>query len=205
VDIVLVYRDELAVNGNAALKHKIRLNFSRQLQHLWENEQVLRDVMGNQAFVPAVLERTRIELTQPHLGPKYAHARVQAFGYRLLPLLTRFNGLVCHLDIEFLRREEPGRIFQRADIDARLKTLLDALRMPQCPQEVPDDMQGQNNEYLYCLMEDDSLVTKVTIDTQRLRTPKDREEPNNYAEIRVKALLKIQRPHHMTEVGYQSL
>jgi len=203
VDFSLVYRGSLPAcqpkDGKAAAKQKIRLEFSNQLNKLWQEESVLRETIGNQGFAPAILEDRRIKLEHPHLGQKYAHARVEAFGYRILPLVTCFGGLVCHLTIEFLRRDEPGGVFNAGDIDNRLKTLLDASRMPQSAEEVPTVGAG---EELYCLMEDDSLVTKVTIDTQRLRTQLASGEPPDYAELLVKVATKIQRPHAATRSGY---
>jgi hypothetical protein len=42
-------------------------------------------------------------------------------------------------------------------------------------------------------MEDDSLVTKVQIEKQMLRTPKVFDEPNNYAEFIIKIALRTLR------------
>jgi hypothetical protein len=54
---------------------------------------------------------------------------VPACGYRTLALANTFNGLICRLAITFLRREDPGAVVHGGDIDNRLNTLLDALRM----------------------------------------------------------------------------
>jgi hypothetical protein len=203
VDFSLTYRGPLPAcqpkDSKAAEKQRIRLKFSSQLKRLWEIEPVLKLVMGEQAFAPATLHDARLRLDHEHLGNKYAHAKIDQFGYHIVPLVTCFSGLVCHLTIKFLRRDEPGGIFVAGDIDNRLKTLLDALRMPQCDQEVLSDMHGNGDEYLYCLMEDDSLVTRVTIDTQRLLTEKPEGEPSDYAELFVDTSIKMQRPHNATK------
>lgn len=39
--------------------------------------------------------------------------------------------LVCHLDILFLRYDEPGQIFTGGDLDGRIKVWFDALSVPQ--------------------------------------------------------------------------
>jgi hypothetical protein len=70
--------------------------------------------------------------------------------------------------------------------------------MPQSTQEMPSALHGNDN-HLYCLLEDDSLVTKVTIDTQRLNTPKSAGESIDYAELLVKASIKMLRPHNATK------
>ena len=48
--------------------------------------------------------------------------------------------LTCGLKILFLRKEGPGKlILQGGDIDNRLKTLLDALKMPSDLSEIVKD------------------------------------------------------------------
>jgi hypothetical protein len=66
------------------------------------------------------------------------------------------------LEDYFLRKEEPGRLYQGGDLDNRLKTLFDALSVPNKEQVVDDPTMV---EQVYCLLEDDRLITKVDIDT----------------------------------------
>lgn len=93
-------------------------------------------------------------------------------GFQWLPIVTRANGLICKLEILLLRNANPGDVL--ADIDNRLKTIFDALRMPSGPDElgagtskgkqVPDE-----TETPFCvLLEDDSLITHVAVTTDRL-------------------------------------
>ncbi|MGB7553918.1 MAG: hypothetical protein WBM04_06070 [Candidatus Korobacteraceae bacterium] len=56
-------------------------------------------------------------------------------GYTFLPLVTERFCVRCSLDILFLRPEEPGLLINSGDIDARVKTVFDALRMPKNLQE----------------------------------------------------------------------
>jgi hypothetical protein len=78
--------------------------------------------------------------------------------------------LIAELAITFLRPEPPGRIVtQCGDIDNRLKTLFDALRMPEEEKEIPKgDIPGGNENPFFCLLEDDNLITKVAVTTDRL-------------------------------------
>jgi hypothetical protein len=78
--------------------------------------------------------------------------------------------LVAELEILFLRPEEPGHVVtQGGDIDDRLKTLLDALRMPKNPSEPPPgDAPTDGENPFFCLLEDDNLVTRVALTTDRL-------------------------------------
>ena len=50
------------------------------------------------------------------------------------PIVTENNGLICKLDILMLRKGPPGKTLY--DIDNRLKTIFDALRMAQNSQEL---------------------------------------------------------------------
>lgn len=81
----------------------------------------------------------------------------------------------CALDILFLRPEEPGMIVGGADLDNRLKSLLDALR-------VPDTADGFESEDapIFCLLQDDKLISeiKVTAD-QLLLLPKETSVTKN--------------------------
>jgi hypothetical protein len=80
--------------------------------------------------------------------------------------------LVADLDILLLRPEAPGNIVTTGgDIDNRLKTLLDALRVPSV-QEIPKDLMPREDEApFHCLLEDDSLITSVRVQTDRLLEP----------------------------------
>ena len=78
---------------------------------------------------------------------------------------------VCALNILFLRRDQPGNLVTHGgDIDNRMKVLLDALRMPQECQEVVGDSPTSDEDPFLCLLRDDSLITKLTIETDHLLT-----------------------------------
>ncbi|MCA1626043.1 MAG: hypothetical protein LC768_07980 [Acidobacteria bacterium] len=86
----------------------------------------MTDVLQN---IPGTSEQmTKLEI----MARQYSR-----FGYRFVPLVSRDNFMICGLDILFLRRENPGDLILRGgDIDNRIKTLLDALRMPDDCNEV---------------------------------------------------------------------
>ena len=76
--------------------------------------------------------------------------------------------MTCNLDILFLRKEEPGGlILQSGDIDNRIKTLFDALRMPAPGELIPPNM---SENPMHCLLESDTLVTGFNVRTDRLLT-----------------------------------
>ena len=71
--------------------------------------------------------------------------------------------MIAELDITMLRPEPPGKVIQSGDIDNRIKTLLDGLRMPKVEQELP------NGEIpFFCLLKDDNLITRISVNTDRL-------------------------------------
>jgi hypothetical protein len=53
-----------------------------------------------------------------------------------------------------------------------MKTLLDSLRVPRAKQEIPaGDSPGADEEPFCCLLEDDALVTRLTIATDQFLEP----------------------------------
>lgn len=73
------------------------------------------------------------------------------------------------LDITILRPEEPGNLVtQSGDIDNRLKTLFDALTIPDLQQIPPEDSARDGERPFHCLLEDDNLITEVHVTVDRL-------------------------------------
>jgi hypothetical protein len=92
-------------------------------------------------------------------------------GFTFIPLVTKWLQVVCELDILMLKPEEPGRFIKNdGDLDNRLKVLFDALRMPKDKDELPrgDRPTDEERPHFYCLLEDDALITKVTLRADRL-------------------------------------
>ena len=86
------------------------------------------------------------------------------------PLLTRKMNAACILTIQLMRNDTPGAIVHGGDIDNRLKTLFDALRLPENDNEVlapksPGLVDQDGVKLCCCLLEDDSLITDLTVRT----------------------------------------
>jgi hypothetical protein len=94
--------------------------------------------------------------------------RVQNHVYA--PLVCNRLHLLAELDILLLRPERPGGIVTSGgDIDNRLKTLFDALGVPTQPQDIAADVMPSSNESpIFTLLEDDQLIARVNVDTDRL-------------------------------------
>jgi hypothetical protein len=163
----LVYRGPLpsASNSNSRAheKHLIRKCLDPQLRELWRTHPFLK------VYQDMVVEHEGTTLPYPESIAN----RFSMFGYRFVPLIGEAFGngpksLACALDILFLRFDQPpGDILRGGGgIDNRIKTLFDALQMPRSGEGV-DSPDGTDN-LMYCLLEDDSLVTEVKITTDRL-------------------------------------
>jgi hypothetical protein len=89
-----------------------------------------------------------------------------------VPLVTQELHLVAEVAVTMLRPEPPGRLItQGGDIDNRLKTLFDALRMPTI-SELPASFQAPaGGRPFFCLLEDDNLITSVSVRTEQLLEP----------------------------------
>ena len=92
-----------------------------------------------------------------------------------MPLVNEGNGLICALDILLLRDGKPGKTL--TDLDNRLKTIFDALRMPSGPQELGADTdRGQQTPAagenpFYVVLEDDKFITHLSVTTDTLLEP----------------------------------
>lgn len=163
----LTYRGPLHGNGSRDEKHAIRRALHPQLSQLWK-QIPLKDYTdpANKNFLDP----------DPPSGKT---TLVQSWGgFLFVPLVSRRIDVVCQLDVLFLRRCEPGAIIGHGgDIDNRLKTLFDALRMPRNVDELPKGcLPGADEIPFFCLLEDDALVTEVKVTTDRLLEPANADE-----------------------------
>ena len=152
----LVYKGRLKANGSATEKQAIRRSLDPQLRRLWE-QQPLDDYKG-------CLPGGKSEHESPFIfktGP-----------ITCIPVVASKAHLVAEIAITILRPEAPGSIVtQCGDIDNRLKTLLDALRMPQNVGELGKGTSEREEGDLYCLLEDDNLITHLSVTTDRRAGP----------------------------------
>ncbi len=166
MEFTLVYRGQLKPDKSSELKDKwaIRREIHKQLAELWKQEPLSGSVQ-NMHFLE----------DNPPNGTTSIIRNIS--GFRFAPLVCKNLNLVAELNIIFLRPEHPGLIITKGgDIDNRLKTLFDALRMPQTQDEIKNNTPGEGENPFFCLLEDDNLITKVSVTTDRLLEPL---EPGN--------------------------
>ncbi len=103
-------------------------------------------------------------------------------SFYFAPLVTNELALTCRLEIQFFRREPAGAlILQGGDIDNRVKTLFDALRVPEETQ-VKNMRPAEDETPFFCLLQDDILVTGFSVNTERLLEPlAEGEKPTDVA------------------------
>jgi hypothetical protein len=183
-------------------KHSIRKVFHSQLRELWNQHPLLRQQLtrpvlcrrgsdddeyypGGMHFID--ISRMAIrpggnKLRPVHIigsppdeeKPIFQHIadNYNSFGYRFLPLVSKENGVICAVEILFLRRDNPGGLIVNAgDIDNRMKTLFDAFRMPQTKAELGGHEPEEHENPFFCLVQDDSLITSGSVTTDRLLQP----------------------------------
>jgi hypothetical protein len=172
---VLTYDGPLLSSANdnrKLLKMKIRRAFHPQLMELAEVHPILKEQFIHDHRLRAGL-RAGTMTGQPHFPSSTCGA------FEFVPFVNRYMHLLCHLDILFMRREPAGRLFEGNDLDNRIKTLFDALKVPQSIEQLPQDDQPQNDDEspFLCLVEDDSLTSGFSIRTERLldKTPPVRD------------------------------
>lgn len=208
VDFRLTYQGPLfAARSNgvrdkarAPHKHDIRRVFHKQLKHLWYTH-------------PALLSRTtNIENSSgwfgenptpqpgvPYVGETYlnsAKAYYSCHGFNWVPLVTERMSLLCRLEILMLRPQKPGGVVQHGDIDNRIKTLFDAMKRPTLTQEIGADAPLEDEDPFFVLLEDDSLISHVSVETDTLLEPIN-DDPNE-----VRLIIKVTvRPYEVYPFG----
>jgi hypothetical protein len=152
----------LKPNGNLKQIHALRQFLHPQLKALWGVNPTLKSLNSPKIFGPINVEGGGVDTWQNVMSKKFNRC-----GIGFVPLVTKELNLACELDVLFLRREEPGQLVSGGDIDNRLKTLFDALRIPtECA-----GISSVEEDPFFCLLEDDGLITRVNVSTDRLLLP----------------------------------
>ncbi len=174
MEFSLLYQGALKSNGTCTQKQQIRRAFHPQLKALWQQPPL-------NSFHEFVIE-------DPSRGNVSILRKVGDSIFA--PLVSEGLKLSPELDIIFLRSEAPGSLItQGGDIGDRLKILFDELGMARKDEEIPRNENPKQDENPFpCVLEDDSLITRVSVKTDRLLMPMP---SNNYVHLLITVKTKI--------------
>lgn len=190
----LVYAGPLRASANKSKPldvGRIRRALSPQLKHLWNTHHALQVLMqtgakrvGQGQILGAGSPRqVASRMGMPHLYDDCL-TLLPVGDKAYMPLVRQSLDLNCELQILFLRQDDPGALIsQGGDLDGRIKTLLDALRVP--TREEQDRAEAFGEDHLFCLMENDTLISRLDIDTDRLLFPQTDKENEVHLVIEV--------------------
>jgi|HubBroStandDraft_1064217.scaffolds.fasta_scaffold53452_2 hypothetical protein len=152
-------------------KHAIRTYLSPQLERLWQTKEGLRRYAS---VTGAKARAARRE--QDSVGGVYCEEnRLAGLEYladfnkkqstRFIPLIVPAFCLRCRIDVLLLRPEDtPNHILQSGDLDNRVKTLFDGMRIPN------DDALVDDGGTHFVLLQDDSLISELSVVGDNLLT-----------------------------------
>ena len=169
-------------------KRKIRKIFHHQLKRLWEITPFLaRGDSGGPSVISFEGGPDR-----PATSVKALAARHALYGFNFVPLVTAELQFSCWIDVLMLRRPPRGSLIQHGDVDNRLKTLFDCLTLPNGHQDYSKTPPQDDEKPFYCLLEDDRLISKITVETdmllEDLSTPPDDNDVRLLIAVRIKPL-----------------
>jgi hypothetical protein len=159
----------------AEKKWDIRRAFHPQIVEACQTHPSLREAFVSGTKIPPVGRKFTLSQVHhsdpddiPTPGARDLCAPIEVGGRKFMPIVRESLALGCALNIIFLRRENPGSlVLQGGDLDNRIKTLFDALRIPAEAEMVEDPTLS---DPIHCLLESDTLITGINIRTDRLLT-----------------------------------
>jgi hypothetical protein len=212
----LVFDGELRSNADFRRKWEIRSQLHPQLAELWQISPPLLTLQRTR-YVPKndhyqyleshhSSDATELEPPPGWNSPDPANPNTMDLlapikrGDRNFLLLVRNSlALHCGLKITFLRKEPPGRVYQGGDLDNRIKTLFDALSVPNKDQVIADDKTI--DDPIYCLVKDDGLISSIAVNTQTLLSSPNASHHQVHLLIEVDVRLYVTRLYNHCFLG----
>ncbi|EJC69264.1 hypothetical protein Rleg5DRAFT_5050 [Rhizobium leguminosarum bv. viciae WSM1455] len=151
----LVFDGDLRPRKRSNLQdiHQIRMTIHPQMEALWQHEPL--------SDLPA---------WQDEQNPSNLSARTVIDEQVFISIVSKGLFIQAELDILLLRAQPPGMLVSNVgDIDNRIKTLFDGLRVPTKSEVNNLRASGaMTKQKIFCLMEDDNLISKLSVSTDRL-------------------------------------
>jgi hypothetical protein len=94
------------------------------------------------------------------------------------------------------RRDFQTGVLSAGDLDNRIKTLIDTLRKPHSANELGNyQTPEQGEDPFFCLLEDDDLVTALSVQTDMLLDP---PQPGDARQSQVRLFISVEiKPSHV--------
>ena len=163
-------------------KHEIRKKFHNQLKLLWSTHPVTkhmidyRDNDGKPSFLDKIC--------------------ITENNFTWLPLITEKMAWECDVNVLYLRNGARGSVLNESDIDNRIKTLLDALKMPKRGEIHRDEKPSEDEEPFYVLFDDDKVVSRLSVETDTLLSPTGEDK-----QIDSRLVIKVRaKPYYATDM-----
>jgi hypothetical protein len=169
-------------------KNEIRRQFHVQLENLWKRTPYLAAKLKTLPMGTVQTRRIHIEGGHDLYGG-------QLEGIDFIPLVTYGSPWACeHLDIRFLIRQDCLDAIDPkvGDLDGRLPVLFDALRIPHVKGQLIDEREEIPNP-CFCLLEDDSLIQRVSVETLHLLNDQRENEQTPEQDHVVHVLVSLKR------------
>jgi hypothetical protein len=166
----LLFRGHLpsADKADVEMKHNIRKQLHPQLREVWMGHPSLKG-----SFEPGL--KSGISIVDK-IANDYSKCK-----FRFVPLVRKKEN-ACSLNITILFRHEPYRAYNRGDLDNRVKTLVDGLRMPDQCSEVTGQLPSEDEDPFFVLMDDDIAIYEFRVTTDQLFVPYN-PKVENYRDV----------------------
>lgn len=185
-------------------KQEIREHFHPQLKQFWGKHPFLKSLKENEHLSNKESYLLGYEQgttgVKPLPGPTWLERHSENFkraDVRFAPLISDEMEMMCSLDILFLRPGPPGALVNGGDLDNRLKTLFDALRMPVSRDELAGFSMRDGFDPFFVLLEDDRLITKISVETDLLLSPSS--DNDNECRLVIKVNAHPYAPSHESQ------
>jgi len=122
----------------------------------------IRNYDHNPFFNDEELVKQQFQLGIAAMGKNWNRA-----GYDLVPLVTPDLALRCIIDILLLRPAQT-EVLRRGDLDGQVRTILDALRIPDNTSETAGAEPTDDEKPLFVLLQDDRLISEVKVTSDQL-------------------------------------